>query len=982
MIHDSAPDTNFNVPLHDADPDSNYNFFSSRDWDSCQYHSLNEYHRLTADKNFSILSSNIMSFNTRFDSLSVCFSPVNPPSILCITETRFSSSRADDISGYKAFHTIRHSETPAGGISIYVNNDISPQKIPNLSFINDTIEICSVEIKISNHMVVLLGIYRPHSNTIENFNSLILDLLNNEYLRNKFVIITGDLNICLLKENEPNLNFMNILFAHHFTPLITKATRFPQRINEVPSCLDHIWVNKLYSNVAGILDVDVSDHLPTFVLFNFKLPTLPHKMIQFRLINEENKRKFKRMLSQTDWELIKCQNTDIYAENLVEKINKIYCLAFPLKIKTVSCANYHNPWMTNSLKSLIDAKSNYFRLYKLSMVTLAENNYFRNKVNKVIRAHKNRYYSDRLLACRNDIKKTWKTINFILSRKNRNDSIKSILCNNIIYTDDSDIASIFNDYFCSIGREYDSVIPASQLDPCHFINVPQSSSFFLEPVSPIEISYHIKNLKKSKENINTVSVAMLKDNHDLFSKIFADLVNACFETGTFPKIFKKAIVLPLYKKHDADVLTNYRPISKLPTISKIIEKCIKSRLLRYFTSNNLLNQVQFGFQPGLSTQDAILYLTERLYSNLNSKLSSVAIYIDFSKCFDTLNRSILLKKLKSYGIRGIPLKLFSSYLDERYQSVCVNGVNSDFKLIDTGVPQGSVLGPILYLIYVNDLPNLSDQFTSCLFADDTTLIFENKNQNDLINSCNIGINLFYSWCCANRLSINISKTKSMLFSNILCPLDISEIYMNGTKIEYTSSMRFLGMIMDDKLKFSCHINLIKEKISKNAGVLYRLKQFVPHQTLVSVYRCFVECYLNYCIIVFGNAYQCHINQLEIAQKKCVRIVANQPPLSHTAPIFYELKLLNLSDIYKFNIALYMYKNIDKFASCLQPNIHSTRSGIHYSSQRQWLTLTQNQSIKYQAPKIWNRIPIDIRNSSSIFSFKRKLKNYLISLYIT
>ena len=287
-IHDSAPDLNFNVPIFDADPDLNYNFFSARDWDSCKYHSLNEYHNLTVDKSFSILSCNVMSFNTRFDLLSTCFSPINPPSILCITETRFSSSRADNIDGYNAFHTIRQSETPAGGVSIYVNSNISARVIPNLSFSNNTIEICSVEIKILDHVVILLGIYRPHSDTIENFNTVFLDLLNRANLRNKFIVITGDLNICLLKDNEPNLNFMNMLFTHHFTPLITKATRFPQRDNEVPSCLDHIWVNKFHSNTAGILDVDVSDHLPTFVHFNFNLPASQDKKIEFRLVNEEN----------------------------------------------------------------------------------------------------------------------------------------------------------------------------------------------------------------------------------------------------------------------------------------------------------------------------------------------------------------------------------------------------------------------------------------------------------------------------------------------------------------------------------------------------------------------------------------------------------------------------------------------------------------------------------------------------------------------
>lgn len=968
------------MPIHDADPDFNYSFFSARDWDSCQYHSINEYHNLAIDKCFSILSNNVMSFNTRFDSLSACFSPVNPPSILCITETRFSSSRADNVSGYQPFHTFRNSETAAGGVSIFVDNNIVARKIPSLSFFNETIEICSVEIKIVDRVIILLGIYRPHSDSIENFNSLLGNLLNMGILKNKFIIIMGDLNICLLKDNQPNLNFMNLLFSHHFTPLITKATRFPQRENEVPSCLDHIWINKFHSNVAGIIDADISDHLPTFVHFNFNLPTSMHKTIQFRHIDETNKSRFKNLLAQTDWEPLKSQNAHIYAENVVNKINQLYCSAFPLKTKTLSCSKYHNPWMNNSLKLLIDAKSSYFRLYKLSMVTLAENNRFRNKVNKEIRAQKSKYYADRLVACKNDLKKTWKTINFILSRKHRNTNIKSILCNNIIYTNDSEIATIFNNFFCSIGRDYDSMIPASSLDPCQYIDVPHSFSLFLEPVSPIEISYYMRNLKNSKEDINTISIPLLKENYELLSLIFADLVNTCFYTGIFPNIFKKAIVSPLHKKDETDILTNYRPISKLPTLSKILEKCMKSRLLRYFTSNSLFNQVQFGFQPGLSTQDAILYLTEKIYSNINRKLSSVAIYIDFSKCFDTLNRGILLKKLAAYGIRGIPLALLSSYLEERYQSVCVNGVKSEYKLIDTGVPQGSVLGPILYLIYVNELPKISTLFNTCLFADDTTLIFESKNKNDLVNACNIGINKFYSWCCANRLSINISKTKMMLFSNILRPSDVSEIYMNSMKIEYASSVRFLGLMIDDKLKFNNHIKLIAEKISKNAAILYRLRQIIPHQTLICVYRCFVECYLNYCTIVFGNAYQCHINQLEIAQKKCIRIIANQPPLSHTDPLFFELKLLKFSDIYKNNLAAYMYRNIDKFASQWRPNIHSTRSGATYVPQFQNSTLTKNQSIKYQAPALWNLIPIDIRNSPSYSSFKRRLKKYLITKY--
>ena len=230
--------------------------------------------------------------------------------------------------------------------------------------------------------------------------------------------------------------------------------------------------------------------------------------------------------------------------------------------------------------------------------------------------------------------------------------------------------------------------------------------------------------------------------------------------------------------------------------------------MHYFTRNKLFNQVQFGFLAELSTQDAMLHLTEKIYSNLHRELSTLAVYVDFSKAFDTLNRSILIKKLAIYGIRGIPLELFKSYLDDRFQAVKVNNIISEFKPINAGVPQGSVLGPILYLIYVNEIPSISDKFSTCLFADDTTLIFENSDKYDLFNQCDYGVNLFFSWCCANRLSINVSKTNLMLFSNKLNPTDIADVFMNNIKIDYKSSTRFLGVIIDDKLKFNLHIKEI------------------------------------------------------------------------------------------------------------------------------------------------------------------------------
>ena len=544
-----------------------------------------------------------------------------------------------------------------------------------------------------------------------------------------------------------------------------------------------------------------------------------------------------------------------------------------------------------------------------------------------------------------------------------------------------DIANAFNDFFSSVGRNLDNSIPLSSVDPLRYINV-NSSSFFLQPVSPLEINYHIKKLKNSKQDLNTISIEILKDScNGVLSLVLSDVINVCFEKGVFPNSLKKAIVLPLYKKGDQATLSNYRPISILPTMSKLVEKCLKTRLMNYLTDFNLINPVQFGFQANVSTQDAILHVIEKIYSNLDKKVSTMAVFIDFSKSFDTINIPIALKKLESYGIRGVPLMLIASYLSNRQQAVKINGQISQFKNIDIGVPQGSVLGPLLFLLYVNELPSISNLFSTCLFADDTTMIFESSSPTELVSSCNSGLQHFYSWCCANRLSVNVDKTNVMLFSNIHLASDLSNISLNNTQIQYASSVRFLGVEIDNKLKFNNHINSISNKISKNAGVLYKLRQFVPQNILITIYRSLVESYLNYCTLLFGNAFQSHLNPLEVAQRKCLRIIDFKHPQTHSDPIFAKLKLLKFSDMYKLNLVTYMYKNLNKFDPNLRINYFSTRSGDgFYLPSFYRLALTQNQSIMYQAPFHWNSIPEMIKNASSIKSFRRQYKKYLLSAY--
>ena len=960
-------------------PDSNYHLFTQNTNSICRYMSINEYNAsLNFNNYFSILSYNIRSFDKNFDSFSCGLSPQSMPDILCLSETWFSRNITSEIPGYSGYHVTRDGRS--GGISLFTKKKFDSRFLRDLSYSSPTIEVCTVEISIQQSVFVIIGIYRPHSDSINNFNFHLDSFLNNSLLRNKTCILLGDLNICLLKDDPAILEYSNLLYSHNYFCPINKPTHFSSVDGVAPTLLDHIFINKFFSYNCGIIDLDLTDHLPVYINLKFENISDNSKIkIKFRLIDDESKSVFKAALENFNWTSIVHENANIYAEAFLSKLDEVYRGSFPVKTKIISNKYVCNPWANSDHCKLIKAKSDYFFLHRLNLISKQENNQFKNKINRLIKKDKRNYYQNLFARNRYDMKKTWKVINSLISKNQNHNVIKKILLHNIEFTSEEEIANVFNNYFCSIGSELDAQIPLSNLDPLHYINFNAERSFFLNPVSNLEVEFHIKNLKNSKQNMESISISILKDNVRFISTVLADLINLCFISGKFPNVLKRAVVIPLFKKGDATSVANYRPISLLPWLSKVTEKCMKTRLLDYLYHYKIINPFQFGFQLGISTQDAVMHITEKLYANLNNKLSSIGIFIDFSKCFDTINIPILLRKIESYGIRGVPLQLITCYLTGRSQIVKIGKSFSDSKATEIGVPQGSVLAPILFLLYVNEIPNIFADFNACLFADDTTFLVSDHDTQSLFNTCEIGLGKFADWCSANRLSLNVSKTNYMLFSNLSLPSNLPLLSINNTSIERASSVRFLGVELDDKLKFQIHINNISCKISKIAGILSKLAYFVPQEVLITLYHSLIEPYLNYCPLIFGGSYSSHILPLEVAQRKSVRIISKVDRLAHSNPLFANLGILKLIDLYKFHLGIYTYKNFETIDASIPNHSHDTRYNF-LNPVFQRLTLTQRQSVAYQAPNNWNSIPLDIKNSVSLASFKRSYKKYLLSLY--
>ena len=361
---------------------------------------------------------------------------------------------------------------------------------------------------------------------------------------------------------------------------------------------------------------------------------------------------------------------------------------------------------------------------------------------------------------------------------------------------------------------------------------------------------------------------------------------------------------------------------------------------------------------------------------MNDRNINLSVFVDLQKAFDTVNHSILIRKLEQYGIRGLPLALISDYLCNRTQRVKIFNSFSSVRPVNLGIPQGSILGPILFLLYINDLPNISNVFFPVLFADDTTITFCDKFPNIFVNKCNADLEKLNSWTISNRLSINTEKTFYIVITNQIIDQPFPNVILNNEIIQMAQSGKFLGVILDHKMKFNLHINAICRKISKSIGILFKLRDYLPLPKLICLYYTFIYPYLIYCNLVWGSTFETHLKPLIILQKKVIRIINRADFNDHTNDLFYMNKILKIADIHNYNLAIYMYKNKNS-SNFKRIHDYQTRHSSQLIPNYHRLTTTQH-SLTFTGPITWNQIPERIRQARSLTLFKKAMKDHLLS----
>ena len=644
-----------------------------------------------------------------------------------------------------------------------------------------------------------------------------------------------------------------------------------------------------------------------------------------------------------------------------EKFSEIFKLSIDqsckLAIPKTTKRNFvNNPWMTAGITKSICINDKLYENWISSFKTIdGGDNKLKEKhknhqktLRWLIKKVKSQHYAKKFENSQGDKKKTWKIINELRGKQKTNVKASFVIGNERIICRRI-IAEKFNNYFVSLASNLNyetyNEIPITSFPPFEsYMSNSCESSIFMEDCNEQEILGIINDLQNGKAS--DIPIVTIKVARTVISPYLTTLYNSCFASGIFPKVLKISKITPIHKKGNKELIENYRPVSTLPVFGKIFEKLIYSRVYRFLTYKGILSDAQFGFRKGHSTAHAIHYSADIVKSALENKKHVLGIFIDLSKAFDTIDHKILLRKLENCGIRGIANDLFKSYLSDREQFTCFLEEKSTLAPIIYGVPQGSVLGPLLFLLYINDMVNcINDEDVKLvLYADDTNIFIIGNDKNNLIQKGNQILKAVNEFMKSNLLHINLVKCYYMHFcpkavktkkdnliteeheSSSLLDLD-NTLNISGTSIPEVNNIKFLGVTIDNQLSWIPHIDNLHKKLKSATGILKRICNNIPQTHYKSLYYALFESHLSYCITVFGNVCKTHSEKLFTIQKHCMRILfgdkeayldkfktsCRTSPIEtqilgtayymkeHTKPLFHKHKILAFKNLYNYQI---------------------------------------------------------------------------------
>ena len=649
---------------------------------------------------------------------------------------------------------------------------------------------------------------------------------------------------------------------------------------------------------------------------------------------------------------------------------------FKIHTKFIDMKSAKNPWINKDLLNAIEKKHRIYRKCKLGLLPFSRYRTYRNSLNKTLNLARRVYFKQQFVSTDSNLKTIWSKINRIL-KPTLNKKDISVKNNNVTITEPTLIARSYNSYYNTAPSQIvEQADLSSTINPTGNIEF-NPNTFSLQPVTQNEIIILISELKDKSFHTAAVPNRLLQLIADPLSFHLANIFNLSIESNVYPDILKIARIVPIPKRGKSNEISNLRPISTLHPITKLFEKILFKRIYAFFEKNNLLSPEQFGFRKGKSTEHACINLLQFLTDSHSKNLSSQAVMVDLRKAFDCVPHQPLLNKLYKYGIRGGHLDLIKSYFTNRKHFTEVAKCQSDLLNLKIGVPQGSSLGPLFFLIYINDISHLNLSSKVILYADDLVLFSEDSDPSTLKRRLEADLLTLNEWLKANKLIVNSDKTKSLFFTRNLNKSN--PLLFKNQHIEEVQKFKYLGLTIQTNLKFDIHISEITKKINSVNGCIFGLKYILPRFILRKIFYALVYPHLNYHILAWGGSSPTVISPVIVSVNKVIRNIDRSE--MNTVDKYRNLNILTINEVYKLRLGQIMHNITHENDILLKsPDIFPSHNYSRRNPNRFKLPPTTTevgrQSFLNNGVLLWTGLPRDVTDVEEAESFKRKLKKFM------
>ena len=944
---------------------------------------------LNNKKGFKIAHLNIRSLVKKMDQLRIMLQDSNID-VFTLSETWLEKSLCSNLFKIWGYETIRQDRAYSmglskkkkrgGGLITYVHQKHSGSW--------ETLTECNTSTKDLEANWVLLqrahckdavicNLYRPPSGCLQKAIDYLCSKLESISLDKTEVFLIGDLNVNF--KNKLSADYKKLDFfirSNGLTQLISNTTR---NTDKSKSLIDVILTNAKYIDETGVLDHYLSDHLPIFMVKKKRRDSRPTVEFEGRSYRNYNSEMLHDLLVQCEWDdFYDARDPNNAWDLMVQKFMPIIDKMCPKRKFVIK--NYRPEWVTHELLELIKDRDHF---YKRARVEGDEDSwniarYLRNLTNSGIRRARREYVLEELEQNDSDYKKFWKSIRSVIPNNKGSSPRDILLKNDGERVDKGDVAHFINDYFINVGNcnlqeeGNQGVLSESGnlLDP------PPPWSF--EKFKETEVYKVVKGINVTKSSgMEDLSSYMLKE---IFLKLIPEithLFNLSIRSGCFPDAWKDALVIPIPKEGNSTKVQNYRPISLLPLPGKLLEKLIHSQLSKYLEDAELLVSTQHGFRKGHSTIHSVAQLVNFINTKMDQGFPTLATYIDFKKAFDCVQHPILLAKIREFNISQEVLAWVESYLSERRQRVLANNIYSSFQTIRQGVPQGSVLGPLLYIMYANDVVKRFKNCSVAQYADDTVLYVSDANFCKAVDKMQKDLSALERWCIINGIRANTGKTKVMLFGNAQKMKSIPdfEVKLNDIPLQQVTSYKYLGVTLDNRLKFDKHVRKTLSSVAGKLKLFRRMRSFLNDKAALLVYKNMLLPIIEYGDILLTGTTSDNKRKLQTLQNKGLRCALKRDNFSSSEDLHKDAKLLKLKFRREQHLLNFMYD-----MSLSQKNLKKTKSlGVRTrSSSKKLLKIRRprtekfKNSLTYRGPKKWNALPEEVQRACSKHLFKAQI----------